>query len=231
MMKAALVAFSSLCYFVGLLAENGKPRAICPNPTIEAVEGATVTLQCYLNPPHSVVDYALDWTRDDLNKGVYSYRGKQENPNDWMDQYKGRSTLHLEDLSRGILTLQISSVQLADSGPYKCFISRLLTSCVVNVTVVHQSKKNTTRPPPDEPDKADGKNGKLVAIITSTVVVVLVFIVVGVLVRRGTIQKLMTRFRGRREQNAELTNGCELNPLRTSSANNNPDAENNMQVV
>ncbi|XP_038568685.1 uncharacterized protein LOC119898598 isoform X2 [Micropterus salmoides] len=66
----------------------GKPQAICPNPTIQAVEGDTVTLQCYLNPPHSVVDYALDWTRDDLNKGVYSYRGKQENPNDWMDQYK-----------------------------------------------------------------------------------------------------------------------------------------------
>ncbi|XP_038568851.1 butyrophilin subfamily 2 member A2-like [Micropterus salmoides] len=179
MMKAALVTFSSLCYFVGLLAETGKPRAICPNPTIEAVEGDTVTLQCYLNPPHNVVDYALDWTRDDLNKGVYSYRGKQENPNDWMDQYKGRSTLHLEDLSRGILTLQISSVQLADSGPYKCFISRLLTSCVVNVTVVHQSKKNTTRPPPDELDKPDGGKRHIIhaGIISSLVVLLGVLIV------------------------------------------------------
>ncbi|XP_038568677.1 butyrophilin subfamily 2 member A2-like isoform X1 [Micropterus salmoides] len=174
----------------------GKPQAICPNPTIQAVEGDTVTLQCYLNPPHSVVDYALDWTRDDLNKGVYSYRGKQENPNDWMDQYKGRSTLHLDDLSRGILTLQISSVQLADSGPYKCFISRLLTSCVVNVTVEtkgkdqqNETKRNesSTTGPPDDHNAAE------MEAVWKTLIPILVVAAAGggvlfILVKRGKIK-------------------------------------------
>lgn len=181
---------------------TGKPRAICPNPTIEAVEGDTVTLQCYLNPPHNVVDYALDWTRDDLNKGVYSYRGKQENPNDWMDQYKGRSTLHLEDLSRGILTLQISSVQLADSGPYKCFISRLLTSCVVNVTVETKGKdqqnetkrdeSSTTGPPEEEETEPDDHNAAEMEAVWKTVIPILVVAAAGgvlfILVKRGKIK-------------------------------------------
>ncbi|XP_038568493.1 myelin-oligodendrocyte glycoprotein-like isoform X2 [Micropterus salmoides] len=120
------------------LTVSGEPQVICPNPTIQAVGGDTVTLPCYLDPPHSVVDYAVDWTRVDLNKVVYSYRHKQESHNDQMDQYRDRTTLHLEDLSRGNLTLQISSVQLADSGPYRCFVSKLRISCVTEVIVSEQ---------------------------------------------------------------------------------------------
>lgn len=97
-----------------------------------------------------MVDRTFDWKRVDLNKVVYAYRHKQENPNDQMAHYRGRTTVNLDDLSRGNMTLQISSVQLADTGPYSCFVPKLETSCVTDLTVVEQVT-STTRPPPDEP--------------------------------------------------------------------------------
>lgn len=112
-----------------MFVSSGEPHAVCPNPTIKAAEGDAVALLCHLDPPSSVVNYAVDWKRVDLNKVVYSYRHKHENRDDQMDQYRGRTTLSPEDLSRGNLSLWISSVQTADSGPYRCYVSKLRTSC------------------------------------------------------------------------------------------------------
>ncbi|XP_038568606.1 butyrophilin subfamily 2 member A2-like isoform X2 [Micropterus salmoides] len=230
-MDVTLETYCLLALIVSPFA-SGKPRAICPNPTIQAVEGDTVTLQCHLNPPHNVVDYALDWTRDDLNKGVYSYRGKQENPNDWMDQYKGRSTLHLEDLSRGILTLQISSVQLADSGPYKCFISRLRTSCVVNVTVEtkgkdqqNETKRNesSTTGPPDDHNAAE------MEAVWKTLIPILVVAAAGgsvlfILVKRGKIKICKKTLREAMRPEAEMKpNNFEMENLRTGATERDED--------
>ncbi|XP_038595563.1 uncharacterized protein LOC119919174 [Micropterus salmoides] len=137
---------------------------------------------------HAAVDRTFDWKRVDLNKVVYAYRHKQENPNDQMAHYRGRTTVNLDDLSRGNMTLQISSVQLADTGPYSCFVPKLETSCVTDLTVVEQVT-STTRPPPDEPSNPDGDNRQLIAIVPSTVVgiVIIICVLVGVLVRRGMI--------------------------------------------
>ncbi|XP_041790041.1 myelin-oligodendrocyte glycoprotein-like isoform X1 [Chelmon rostratus] len=129
----------------------GEPQAICPNQTIEAVEGENVDLQCYLDPWANVENYAVDWKRLDLNKVVYSYRHRQENHQAQMDQYRGRASLNHEDLSRGIMTLHISSVQLSDSGPYRCFVSKLMTRC--NTTLIVKTKRDgstTAGPPVDD---------------------------------------------------------------------------------
>lgn len=123
-----------------LFVSPGEPHAICPNSRIQALEGDTVTLPCYLVPARSVVDRTFDWKRVDLNKVVYAYRHKQENPNDQMAHYRGRTTVNLDDLSRGNMTLQISSVQLADTGPYSCFVPKLETSCVTDLTVGEQGE-------------------------------------------------------------------------------------------
>ncbi|XP_041790042.1 uncharacterized protein LOC121604557 isoform X2 [Chelmon rostratus] len=86
----------------------GEPQAICPNQTIEAVEGENVDLQCYLDPWANVENYAVDWKRLDLNK-------------------------------------------LSDSGPYRCFVSKLMTRC--NTTLIVKTKRDgstTAGPPVDD---------------------------------------------------------------------------------
>ncbi|KAG8014557.1 hypothetical protein GBF38_003082 [Nibea albiflora] len=90
-----------------------------------------------------------------------------------MDQYRGRTTLNREDLSRGVLTLLISSVQTSDSGPYRCFVPKTRkSSCTFNLTV-------------------DGAHMKAVrAGIITTAVIALCVLVVVLVVKRRTIRKL-----------------------------------------
>ncbi|XP_076585690.1 butyrophilin-like protein 10 [Chaetodon auriga] len=136
-----------------IFVSTGEPQAICPIPTIKAVEGENVDLVCYLDPPESVVDYTVDWKRRDLigmgdrNTVVYSYRNKQENRQSQMDQYRGRATLNHEDLKRGNLTLRLFSVQLADNGTYKCFVSKLWISCNITLNIAKRDDSSTAAPP------------------------------------------------------------------------------------
>uniref|UniRef100_A0A3B4T6S3 Immunoglobulin V-set domain-containing protein n=1 Tax=Seriola dumerili TaxID=41447 RepID=A0A3B4T6S3_SERDU len=94
----------------------------CPTETIQAEEGDDVTLRFDLDPRVNLEDYTLDIKRD--NKIIHVYRHGKDLTDPQMERYRNGTTLIHEDLSRGIVTLQISSVQLKDSGPYQCFKKR-----------------------------------------------------------------------------------------------------------
>lgn len=113
----------------------GVNHPICPTQPIEAREGDDVTLQCLLDPPVNVVNYTVDWKRTDLRKVVHSYRHNRDHAGPQIAQYRDRTTLSHEDLSRGLLTLQISSVQSFDSGPYRCFVPAWTASCTIELIV------------------------------------------------------------------------------------------------
>ncbi|XP_042247314.1 uncharacterized protein LOC121882877 isoform X2 [Thunnus maccoyii] len=219
-------------------AETGESRAICPSQPIEVAQGDDVTLQCHLDPSVDVSAYTADWKRVDLNKVVYSYRNKRDHHDAQMERYRGRTTFIYEDLSRGILTLQLSSLQLSDSGPYRCFVPKLMASCVINISVVPKDQQNRTNGDESsptrfplaevtEPDDPVGENMKTttVAIVLSVVVAALVFtVVVGVLVKRGTIRKWMRSLRRRRKQK-EKANGSELKDLGSPSKEDDKDPD------
>ncbi|TMS23805.1 Butyrophilin subfamily 2 member A2 [Larimichthys crocea] len=155
--------------------------------------------------------------RVDLKKKVHAYRGKQDHPHDQMDQYRGRTTLNPKDLSRGVLTLLISSVQTSDSGPYRCFVPKRKPSCTFNLTVVRRDGQNktkrdtpsTTRPPIEgvtKPDVSGGAHMKAVhAGIITTVVITFCVLVVVLVVKSGTIQDCLKSLRGKKR----TSNGSE----------------------
>ncbi|XP_042247324.1 uncharacterized protein LOC121882877 isoform X3 [Thunnus maccoyii] len=215
-------------------AETGESRAICPSQPIEVAQGDDVTLQCHLDPSVDVSAYTADWKRVDLNKVVYSYRNKRDHHDAQMERYRGRTTFIYEDLSRGILTLQLSSLQLSDSGPYRCFVPKLMASCVINISVVPKDQQNRTNGDESsptrfplaevtEPDDPVGENMKTttVAIVLSVVVAALVFtVVVGVLVKRGTIQNC------RRERVAKMApNNVQMENLMNRAAEEGEDLD------
>ncbi|XP_067355780.1 uncharacterized protein [Channa argus] len=184
-MKMILFTFLVILQFAEAATEA--PRAVCSTPEIEVEEGDAVILPCHLDPSISLSAFTVDWKRVDVNKVVYSYRRGQKNPHDQMETYRHRTSINHEDLRRGNMTLLISSVQLSDSGRYKCFVPKLVSSCIVNLTVVpkdqHYRTKTdgftTAKCPHEEPDNPGGKT---INIVLGVVVPAVVVCLVGVLV-------------------------------------------------
>ncbi|XP_039656148.1 uncharacterized protein LOC120558883 [Perca fluviatilis] len=210
----------------------GEHRLTCPQ-TIEAAEGDDVIIQCGLDPPVDLSFYTFDVARLDLSSygDVHCYRRGTDHLDDQMDRYRDRTTLHHEDLIRGIVTLKISSVTLSDSGPYKVYVPDLTAPSVINITVVpkgqvSETKRNdptTTRPPATSPGSAkEESDWKTVVPIVCGVVGVLLLL----LVKRGVIQSCIERLRGRKEQEPETAgNGCEMKNLNMEAAKGDEDLE------
>ncbi|CAK6976313.1 E3 ubiquitin-protein ligase TRIM39-like [Scomber scombrus] len=115
-----------------------------------------------------------------------------------MKRYRGRTTFIYEDLIKGNLTLKLSSVQLNDSAQYKCYVPKLDTSCVMNVSVVPKEQLSsmkrgedtiTTRPPVYDVTEPEDHDAAKMRTHYPTAVSFCVFIVIiGVLVvKSGTI--------------------------------------------
>uniref|UniRef100_A0A3B4XKQ2 Immunoglobulin domain-containing protein n=1 Tax=Seriola lalandi dorsalis TaxID=1841481 RepID=A0A3B4XKQ2_SERLL len=168
-------------------------RVICPTETTQAEEGDDVTLRFDLDPRVNLLDYTLDVTRTDLDEVVHVYRSGKDLTDPQMERYRNRTTLIHEDLSRGIITLQISSVQLKDSGLYQCFVPELRAGCTTALNVVKKVQHNKTKTDdvmtstsPPNPDAETVNVGAVVGGVLGAVVLIIIIIIV--LVKRGTIR-------------------------------------------
>ncbi|XP_059207066.1 myelin-oligodendrocyte glycoprotein-like [Centropristis striata] len=243
-----LVTVLSFLQFAGgkLRSHSGGFRPICVE-NITAVEGDPVTLQYRLEQPIDLSAVTVDVTRLDLDASdnvVHVYRHGRDDPGPQMSEYRRRTTLDHADLMRGNVTLQISSVNLSDSGRYRVFIPTLKARCTTELIVEPMKRhiSSTTRPPPgDEGTKSGDQDvGNVKAVVIPIVVFILLclFLCVGLL-KRERIRKLwkqnlspaescLQRLRGRREQEgAKEGNVSEGFPLRTSPAGDHPDLNGN----
>ncbi|XP_050924691.1 uncharacterized protein LOC108874178 isoform X3 [Lates calcarifer] len=193
----------------------------CQTEPIQAEEGGDVSLQCRLDPSVDLRKETLDFTRADLNREddvVHSYRHEKDQTDPQMDQYRGRTTLIHEDLIRGIISLNISSLTLTDSGLYTCYVPDLEAYCTITLTVAVRKKDEftTMRPPVTEntePEKPGAEEMMKVAVIVLSVIVALIGLglILRVLVKRRNLWM-------KKKQEAEKTpNISEMEKLETTS--------------
>ncbi|XP_050924702.1 V-set and immunoglobulin domain-containing protein 1 isoform X12 [Lates calcarifer] len=170
----------------------------CQTEPIQAEEGGDVSLQCRLDPSVDLRKETLDFTRADLNREddvVHSYRHEKDQTDPQMDQYRGRTTLIHEDLIRGIISLNISSLTLTDSGLYTCYVPDLEAYCTITLTVGAE-KMNV---------------GAIVGGVLTVVALILVLIILRVLVKPRNLWM-------KKKQEAEKTpNISEMEKLETTS--------------
>ncbi|XP_049901227.1 butyrophilin-like protein 2 [Epinephelus moara] len=251
MMNNVLSILIFLCSVFVLYADTG----VTSQP-ITAVEGNDVTLQCPLAPGVDLSACTVDVSRLDLNvsgNDVHVYRKGKDDLRTQMAQYKDRTTLIHEDLTRGILTLTLSSVKLSDSGPYKVYVPKRNANCVIDLSVVPKDPQNrtrrddssTTKPPVQGVTKSDDGGAakaepqwKTVLIVCGCVAAAaaaaaIFGIVLLILWKLGKIKNCMRTNGGRMEQEANVTNGIESIPLRTTTQDdlNHDGPGNNVQVV
>ncbi|XP_042255547.1 butyrophilin-like protein 2 isoform X2 [Thunnus maccoyii] len=198
-----------------------------PVQVIEAEEGDDVSLECQQDAEVSLEDSLVEWSKDSRTNLVHVYRHGRDYLNDQKEEFKGRTTLFHEGLSRGNVTLQLRSVRLSDSGRFRCYVKKLDLYRNITLKVVQKGQNNPTQdfsstPLPvettTEPNDPDVGNMKAVYVGVPCVALLFIAIgVVGALFKYGIIKRCMERLRGKNEQKqVEEANGSEMKELKTS---------------
>uniref|UniRef100_A0A8C4TBT3 Ig-like domain-containing protein n=1 Tax=Erpetoichthys calabaricus TaxID=27687 RepID=A0A8C4TBT3_ERPCA len=106
--------------FCGFFSERF--QVVAPSSVVLAFAGEDVTLPTSLSPAISAQGFDVRWIRDDFDSPVLLYQNLQIRPERQIQSYKGRTTLFLEELLNGNVSLRLQDVRVSDSGVYRCFV-------------------------------------------------------------------------------------------------------------
>ncbi|XP_051251106.1 butyrophilin subfamily 3 member A3-like isoform X2 [Dicentrarchus labrax] len=114
----------SLLVFVLLpaLCLEGQHGMVGPSHPIVAIAGGDIILPCHLESAMNASDKTVEWARPDLDpRFVYVWRDGVELEGKKHPSYKGRTSLFIDKLKLGDISLSLSKVKRSDEGTYKCF--------------------------------------------------------------------------------------------------------------
>ncbi|CAO2608925.1 Butyrophilin subfamily 1 member A1 [Lemmus lemmus] len=96
-------------------------RVFGPSDPIVAAPGGEAILPCSLSPAMSVEKMELRWFRSRFSEAVFVYRDQQEQKQEQMAWYSGRTSLVKDQFHQGKAAVRIGNVQESDGGIYVCF--------------------------------------------------------------------------------------------------------------
>ncbi|XP_027976393.1 LOW QUALITY PROTEIN: butyrophilin subfamily 1 member A1-like [Eumetopias jubatus] len=91
---------------------------------IVAVLGENIMLPCRVFPAMSVENMELRWFRSKFSEAVFIYQNQQEQREEQLAQYTGRTSLVKDFLTQGEAAVRIHNVQAFDNGLYTCFFRK-----------------------------------------------------------------------------------------------------------
>ncbi|KAH0520607.1 Butyrophilin subfamily 1 member A1 [Microtus ochrogaster] len=92
-----------------------------PSDPIVAAPGGEAILPCSLSPAVSVEKMELSWFRSRFSEAVFVYRDQQEQTQEQMAGYSGRTSLVKDQFHQGKAAVRIGNVRVSDRGMYVCF--------------------------------------------------------------------------------------------------------------
>ncbi|TWW63575.1 Ankyrin repeat domain-containing protein 46, partial [Takifugu flavidus] len=155
----ALLSLGIAYYVSGVLPfSTSKSRVIGSSDPVLAVEGEDVVLPCFVEPKENVVELPLEWAKIDSNPQdlpekvdyVHVYRDAQELLDMKAPSYHGRTTLSVEGLRRGDISLRISNVTQIDSGRYRCLLPTVNSFTLVHLLVTPETLLHPNNIQPNE---------------------------------------------------------------------------------
>ncbi|XP_071394174.1 myelin-oligodendrocyte glycoprotein-like isoform X1 [Centroberyx affinis] len=155
---------------------------------IEAVIGGDVILPCHLEPPSDVKELTVEWK---LNKSfVHVYRHRGYSPDIQDKRFENRTSLFHEEMTKGNISLKLSSVQPSDEGRYTCLVTKWRDKKgLVNLTVVLKVTEGNGTQERDVEKMSAGKIAGIVVAVAVVVVLLLVGAVVWAVKRRQSAQQ------------------------------------------
>lgn len=109
---------------------------IGPSQPVMVNIGDDIILPCHLKPAVDAVGMTLEWARLDLKpRFVHVWHEGQNLQDDQHLSYKGRTSLSIDKLKQGDVSLKLSRVKLSDNGQYRCFFPDLDKASTVRLVV------------------------------------------------------------------------------------------------
>ncbi|XP_060908744.1 butyrophilin subfamily 2 member A1-like [Labrus mixtus] len=114
----------------------GHSQVVAPSLPIVAMVGDDIILPCRLDPPVDTSDMTVEWARLDLDpRFVYVWRDGMELESKKQVSFRRRTSLSINNLRNGDVSLKLSGVKLSDEGNYRCFIPTLAKEATVKLVV------------------------------------------------------------------------------------------------
>ncbi|XP_065326276.1 butyrophilin subfamily 2 member A2-like [Pelmatolapia mariae] len=111
-------------------------QVVGPSDPVVAIVGDDTVLPCHLDPAVNAADMTVEWTRSDLTpRFVHVWRDGVELVNKKNEAYMERTSLPINNLKLGDISLKLSKVKLSDRGSYKCFSPALSGQASVELVV------------------------------------------------------------------------------------------------
>ncbi|XP_030286894.1 butyrophilin subfamily 3 member A2-like, partial [Sparus aurata] len=138
--RNGLQSLRGLSVLVYLLLQThsckGQSQVIGPSQPIVAKVGDYIILPCHVEPALDVVSLTLEWTRPNLNPMfVHVRRAGQDLIDTKHPSYMGRTSVSIDELKNGNVSLKLSKVKPSDAGRYECYIPKLNTGAFVELVV------------------------------------------------------------------------------------------------
>uniref|UniRef100_A0A3Q3KT71 Butyrophilin subfamily 3 member A3-like n=2 Tax=Labrus bergylta TaxID=56723 RepID=A0A3Q3KT71_9LABR len=134
-------AFTDLVFYtVVFLALMNSCRAqsevIVPSQPVVSLVGEDIILPCHLDPVMNAFDITVEWARPDLNpRFVLVWRHGEELKTKKHPSFSGRTSVFIDELEKGNISLKLSKVKVSDEGGYKCFLPTLSKTSTVQLVV------------------------------------------------------------------------------------------------
>ncbi|KAM7376914.1 hypothetical protein PAMA_013612 [Pampus argenteus] len=115
---------------------GGQPLVVGPSQPVIVNVGDDVILPCHLEPAVDAINMTVEWARPELNpRFVHVWHGRKDHLVNQHQSYKGRTSVSIESLKHGDISLKLSKVKLSDNGKYRCYFPDLNKDSTVELVV------------------------------------------------------------------------------------------------
>ncbi|XP_067865038.1 butyrophilin subfamily 3 member A2-like, partial [Heterodontus francisci] len=93
-----------------------------PDDPVVAIVGEDALLECQLVPDLFISNMVVQWLKSGLDSPVHVYRNGEDDIVVQHKNYRGRTELIKDELTKGIISLRIKKTTISDEGKYRCLV-------------------------------------------------------------------------------------------------------------
>ncbi|XP_076581124.1 butyrophilin subfamily 3 member A2-like [Chaetodon auriga] len=216
MAESLLLVFVSSCLLVSVASVAGESDVIGSHEPVKVVVGDDAILPCHLEPPFDVHNLTVEWRCSETLVHIYRHEGDGADLQG--ENYKGRTSLFLEEMTRGNISLKLTNVSERDAGKYTCHIPELVSQVRrgdVTLIVEPVDKSTGGNQTDDQQDDqgGDGGGGEEAGVnIAVIIIVIAISVAIALIIRNAVSRMLLLRRERERRRRQRMERERRLEP-------------------